>query len=144
MNENPSIYLSKNDYQVLNLFLKTIKFPQGPSLNLKEELARAHVLDDSEVPADSVGLNSEVYLEDLDFGEVETYVLTLPARANPDLNRVSILAPLGVALLGVRAGDTFEWNTPGGLRRLKAIKVRRERVKVAAHGPYRLGSSATL
>lgn len=140
MKENPSIYLSKNDYEVLSLLLRSIKFPQGAALKLKEELARAIVLVDSEVPADSVGLNSEVYLEDLDVGEVETYVLTLPARANPDANRVSVLAPLGVALLGVRAGDSFEWNTPGGLRRLKAIKVSRARQEEEVHSrPYSLG-----
>lgn len=140
MNVNPSIFLSKNDYQALSLLLRAIKFPQGSALKLKEELARAIVLASSEVPADSVGLNSEVHLEDLDRGEVETYTLTLPSKADPDRNRVSVLAPLGVALLGVRAGDQFEWYTPGGLRRLKALEVCREQEKVETHGPYSLTS----
>lgn len=138
MNQNPSIYLSKYDHQVLRLLLQAIKRPQGATLKLKEELSRAIVLDDALVPADSVGINSEVHLEDRDLNEVEKYVLTLPGRANPDVNRVSVLAPLGVALLGVRAGDEFEWNTPGGLRRLKAIRVVRPPAEVEAHAPYSL------
>lgn len=138
MKENPSIYLSKTDYEVLRLLLQTIKSPQGSALKLKEELARAIVLGDAEVPADSVGINSEVYLEDLDLGEVERYVLTLPAMSNADANRISILAPLGVALLGVRTGQDFEWDMPGGVRHLMAIKVCRAEQTVEAHGPYRL------
>ncbi|MDQ8183120.1 GreA/GreB family elongation factor [Pelagicoccus sp. SDUM812005] len=138
MKENPSLYLSTEDHQVITLLLRSIKFPQGSALKLKEELSRAIVLGDSQVPSDSVGLNSKVELEDLDLGEVETYELSLPSRANPDLNRVSILAPLGVALLGVRAGEDFVWNTPGGLRRLRVVRVTRESKKASVHGPYSL------
>lgn len=138
MKQNPSIYLSENDYQALALLLRAIRLPQGQALKLKGELSRAIVLEDSLVPPDSVGINSEVHLEDRDLKEVEKYQLTMPARANPDANRVSVLAPLGVALLGVRAGDEFEWSTPGGLRRLKAIRVSRAPAKVEVHGPYSL------
>lgn len=127
--------MSKKDYQALGLLLGAVKYPRGSVLILKEELTRAIVLDSFDVPIDSVGLNSEVHLEDLDRGEVETYVLTLPSKADPDRNRVSVLSPLGVALLGVRAGDLFEWYTPGGLRRLKVCEVCREQEKVKAQEP---------
>ncbi|MBD5779779.1 GreA/GreB family elongation factor [Pelagicoccus sp. NFK12] len=138
MKQNPSIYLSKSDHEALSLLLRAIKHPQGTALKLKEEISRAIVLGDSQVPTDSVGLNSSVHLEDLDLNEVETYELTMPSRANPDFNRVSILAPLGVALLGVRAGEDFMWRTPGGLRRLRVVSVTRESKSSKVHGPYSL------
>ncbi|HQY06476.1 MAG TPA: GreA/GreB family elongation factor, partial [Lacunisphaera sp.] len=93
---------------------------------LRGELARAIVLDATAVPATAVGLNSRVELEDLDSGERESYVLTLPSAADPDQARISVLAPVGTALLGYRVGDEIAWPTPGGIRRLKLLQVTRE------------------
>jgi regulator of nucleoside diphosphate kinase len=90
---------------------------------LETELARAHVVPSAMVPADVVTMNSIVRLRDLDTDEVEEYELVYPAHADVAQNRISILAPIGTAVLGYRLGDVIEWSVPAGLRRLRVEEV---------------------
>jgi regulator of nucleoside diphosphate kinase len=64
-----------------------------------------------------------VEFEDLGTGEVEEYTITFPERANVEKKRLSILAPIGTALIGYRVGDLVSWSTPGGVRQLKIRRV---------------------
>jgi len=89
---------------------------------LTAELDRARILSAREVPPDAVRLGSMVEAEDLEDGEILTVTLVLPQEADAAAGRISILAPLGVGLLGYRVGDEFEWPGPGGILR---IRVRR-------------------
>jgi regulator of nucleoside diphosphate kinase len=68
-------------------------------------------------------MNSEVALRDLDTGEELVLTLVFPAAANAEARRVSVLAPLGTAVLGYRARDVIEWQVPGGMRRLRVERV---------------------
>ncbi len=68
-------------------------------------------------------MNSKVEILDLDTQETMTYALVFPRDANIDEGRISILAPLGTAILGYRVGDEFEWEMPNGQRRLKIVKI---------------------
>lgn len=90
---------------------------------LAEELDRAVVVDASDLPPDVVALDSRVHLVDLDAREKLDFTVVLPARANFDEGRVSVLAPLGTAVLGYRTGDYIEWEVPGGRRRLRVKHV---------------------
>lgn len=90
---------------------------------LRDDLARAVVLEAERLPADVVALQRRVRLQDLTDGAVDEWVLTLPAGANVDERRLSVLAPVGAALLGYRVGDEIEWPTPGGVRRFKILAV---------------------
>jgi regulator of nucleoside diphosphate kinase len=90
---------------------------------LKEELDRAVLLNAAAIPPETVSLNSFVQLSDLKTGEIEEWVLTMPEHADPDQKRISILAPVGTAILGFSTGDEIEWETPGGVRALKIEKV---------------------
>lgn len=124
--KNPDIYLSAQDHRLLSQLLVG---PAGKSATidrLRGELSRAIILEPSAVPAKAVGLNSRVEYVDLDTNEREEYVLTLPSSADPDRQRISILAPVGTALLGYSEGNEVEWPTPGGIRRLKLLKVTRD------------------
>lgn len=123
---NQNIYLSSHDHRLLSQLIAAVGNKHGLIDRLRCELTRAIVLDPVAVPTTAVGLNSRVELADLDTGERESYVLTLPAAADPDHARLSVLAPVGTALLGYREGDEIEWPTPGGLRRLKLLRVTRE------------------
>ncbi len=89
---------------------------------LEQELDRADVVQAGEIPADVVTMNSEVRLQDLDSGEVKVYRLVFPSQARTE-NSVSVLAPIGTAMLGYRAGDVIEWRVPRGIRRLKVVEV---------------------
>lgn len=91
---------------------------------LEEELARSVPVPATEVPADVVTMHSRVCVRDLESGATRTYTLVFPHEADLPSARLSVLAPLGTALLGYREGDEIEWAMPGGLRRIRIESVR--------------------
>ena len=68
-------------------------------------------------------MNSRAELLDLDTGERMDFTLVFPIDANIEEGKISVLAPLGTAMLGYRVGDEFEWTVPYRLRRLKVTHV---------------------
>ncbi|HXG09202.1 MAG TPA: nucleoside diphosphate kinase regulator [Gemmataceae bacterium] len=90
---------------------------------LEAELGRACVVPADKVPPDVVTMNSVVRLRDLDSDETEEYELVYPADADMAHNRISVLAPIGTAILGYRLGDVIEWPVPAGLRRLRVEEL---------------------
>ncbi|HZT03623.1 MAG TPA: nucleoside diphosphate kinase regulator [Steroidobacteraceae bacterium] len=92
--------------------------------SLEEELARSVPVAPEEVPADVVTMHSRVRVRDLESGAERTYALVYPHEAHLPSGRLSVLAPLGTALLGYREGDEIEWAMPGGLRRIRIESVR--------------------
>ena len=124
MNPTP-IYITPADYSKLRLLLATA-LPSNPSAalqKLREELERAIMIDPAAMPAGVITMESTVEFEDLATKEIETYTLSFPERANVDQKRLSILAPIGTALIGYRVGDVVSWSTPGGVRQLKVRRV---------------------
>jgi regulator of nucleoside diphosphate kinase len=89
---------------------------------LEQELDRAEIVEPDAVPRDVVTMNSEVRLKDLDSGEVRDYRLIFPSQ-NRTENSISVLAPIGTAMLGYRVGDVIEWRVPKGIRRLKVLDI---------------------
>jgi regulator of nucleoside diphosphate kinase len=90
---------------------------------LEQELDRAEVLGEKDaVPADVITMNSEVRLLDLDSGEVKAYRLVFPSDARTE-DALSVLAPIGTAILGYRVGSVIEWKVPRGVRRLQVLEV---------------------
>lgn len=120
-----SIYISSEDHSKLRLLLSAaLRSNATASLHkLREELDRAIVVEPSALPDDVVTMGSTVQFEDLGSGEVEEYTLTFPDQANIEQKRLSILAPIGTALIGFRVGDVVNWTTPGGVRQLKLHRV---------------------
>jgi regulator of nucleoside diphosphate kinase len=92
-------------------------------LDLSVELDRAHVVHDDEMPSDVVTLQSQVRVRDPETGTPSNYTVVSPAQADVSSGHVSVLAPLGTALLGYREGDEVEWQMPGGIRRLWIERV---------------------
>lgn len=90
---------------------------------LEEELDRAEIVAPHAVPPDVVTMNSEATVRDLMTDEVEQLRVVFPAAAAPRKGAISVLAPLGLALLGAHAGDEVTWEMPGGPRRLRVEKV---------------------
>jgi len=91
--------------------------------DLRSELERAEIVADDELPDDVVVMNSTVVLRDLDTGEQETFTLVFPQKANIAKNKLSVLAPIGTAILGYRVGDVVRWKVPDGDRRLQIEEV---------------------
>ena len=87
------------------------------------ELERAVVLPSEEIPEDVITMHSQVVLKDLDDGEQMTYSLVYPDEADVNENKISVLAPIGTAVLGYRVGDVVSWEIPGGIVRLQVEKI---------------------
>jgi regulator of nucleoside diphosphate kinase len=92
---------------------------------LADELARARVLAESEDIRHLVGMNSEVEFRDDTTGKVQTMTLVYPEDADISRRRMSVLTPVGTALIGLRSGHSIAWETPSGeRRRLTVLSVR--------------------
>jgi len=91
--------------------------------SLEAELDRGILVAPTEVPPDVVTMNSRVRLVDLDTNEEMVYTLVFPSDADMAQSKISVLAPIGTAMLGYRVGDTFEWQVPDGTRRLRVKNV---------------------
>jgi regulator of nucleoside diphosphate kinase len=87
---------------------------------LQAELDRADVREPKDMPPDVVTMNSTVRFQLQDSGESFVQTLVYPKDVDGSGERISILAPVGSALLGLKVGDTIEWPGPGG----KPIAVR--------------------
>lgn len=125
---NPrSIIVTEKDLGRLSALLRAQSEASGRDQehlhDLQAELARAIVVDAADVPAGVVTMHSRVRVQDVATGESWTYTLVFPHDANIASGRLSILAPLGTALLGYREGDEIEWRMPGGVRRLRILEV---------------------
>ncbi len=91
--------------------------------DLRYELDRAMVIVPGQVPPDVVTMHSLVRVTDLDDGRELVYSIVYPHEADYATGKISIVAPLGTALLGYRTGDTIEWQVPGGRRRLRIEEI---------------------
>jgi regulator of nucleoside diphosphate kinase len=91
---------------------------------LDEELARARVVDDSEVPPDVVTMGSRFVYEDIATGRRTEVTLVYPHEADAQTGRVSVLSRVGSGLLGLSVGQEISWPMPrGDLRRLRVVSV---------------------
>ncbi len=91
--------------------------------HLQTELDRAEVVKPDKVPSDVVTMNSRVCLIDLDTGEEDVYTVVFPEDADAGQGKISVLAPIGTAMLGYEVGDVFEWEVPAGKRKWKVKQI---------------------
>jgi regulator of nucleoside diphosphate kinase len=90
---------------------------------LREELARAAIVKPDAVTPDIVTMHSTVRVTDLDTGEGSEFTLVFPEESDRFPDAVSVLAPLGAAVLGYRSGDRIRFRTPKGFRRIEVGDV---------------------
>jgi regulator of nucleoside diphosphate kinase len=81
------------------------------------------IVTPQEIPPTVVTMNSTIELVDMDTKETETYTLVFPDDADISKGKISILAPIGTAMLGYEIGDVFEWEVPAGKRRLRVERI---------------------
>ena len=91
--------------------------------HLEDELDRAVTIPSEKIPPNAVTMNSQMRVKDLDTEKEMEIQLVFPSEADFERGKISILAPIGTALIGYRAGDTVEWRVPSGTRRLKIEDV---------------------
>lgn len=116
------LQLSKSDEEHLRAVLDDATSTGRDSRcveTLQEGIETAEIIKAGAMPTNVVRMNSQVYVTDLDSGEETVYTLVFPQHADMERHRVSVLAPIGAALLGSRAGQVIKPLTPGGRRRLR-------------------------
>ncbi len=120
--KNNSLVVSELDYKSLLSLCDRVDTPAAEAL--EEELSRADIV--RKLPANIVAMNSSVTFVDLDSGEETNISLVYPQDAKVEEMKISILTPVGTALIGLRVGGTIDWPIPGG-------KVRRLEVTAVSH-----------
>ena len=112
------IYVTEKDLQRLKSLIKntvaTSDNMRRDIKKLKYELDCAKIVTSTKIPPNVITMNSIVCIIDSDTGKEVTWRLVYPKDANIDQGRISILAPLGMAILGYFEGDTIEWAVPSG------------------------------
>lgn len=127
MKKSPNIQITKSDFDKLQKILQEQALYNPASKEalapLRQELERAEIRESDAIPDDVITLHSKARLIDLDHNEVLEYAIVPPEEADAAEGRISILAPLGTAMLGYRKGDTFEWTVPAGKSRYRVEEI---------------------
>lgn len=115
----PTIIINELDAERIDRLLEKAEFASLPVADaLNEELDRAQMCTPESMPHDVVTMNSRVKFRNLATGEELTRTLVYPAQMTDSSAQLSVLAPVGAALLGLRMGDTINWGCRAVLRRI--------------------------
>lgn len=132
----PEITITETDHERLTALLESRASGDPVVSLLRRELDRAEVVESLDVPNDCVTMNSTVLLEDPDTREQYRLMLVYPHAADFDAGRISIVAPMGAALLGLKKGQEIDWPVPNG--RVRTIRVVSIDWQPEAEGSYTL------
>lgn len=121
------MFLSDYDYARLKALIeKQRESPRADPVllaRLEARIAAAKVVPPEYVPDTSVSLNSRVRFKNLSNREQSEYTLVFPGEADIEKGKVSILSPIGAALIGASVGDVVECAAPAGVRRLRIEQI---------------------
>jgi regulator of nucleoside diphosphate kinase len=120
---NRSIYVTREDAERLESL--AAQYQSGKTTaDLEEEIARARILGADQIPASVVTMNSRVEYRDRETGTVHEVTLVYPHEADIESKKVSVLAPVGIALLGLSVGQAIDFRTPAGKEKsLEILRV---------------------
>ena len=123
-NQKNHVILSEDDFRMLKQF--TEMFPSSANANemsLSYELNRAIVVENDDLPADSIRLNSQVKVRELTSNREMEFAIVMPAHADFNKKKISVLTPMGAALIGLCKGETVEWKMPAGMKKFEVLDV---------------------
>lgn len=126
-NIKQQLLITKNDYEIIMAYLQhgffgRRTFSRQDAEYLKEEISKAKVVRPEELPADVVQLNSTVLIEDEDKKPMQLMLVT-PDKADISQKKISVLAPIGTALIGFRKGQKVSWKVPSGKKIFTILEV---------------------
>lgn len=123
--KNNSIRITSLDMQRLRKLLDNPDLKQQkPYLQeLEREMDQAVIVESNKIAANTITMNSTVQLVDLDTDERMIVTLVYPENANMQEGKISVLAPVGTAILGCNEGETIQWEVPDGIRSLKIDRI---------------------
>jgi regulator of nucleoside diphosphate kinase len=123
--ETKTLSLSKSDFKLLKEHLEKSNMSAYNKEKLKTELKEATIYSEEDLPADVVCLKSEARIANTKTGKEFTFKLVMPEEANIKVQKVSVFAPIGIALFGYRTGDSINWEMPDGIQEFKILEVNR-------------------
>jgi len=123
--ETKSLSLSKSDFKLLKEHLEKSNMSAYNKEKLRIELKEATIYSEEELPKDVVCLKSEARIANTRTGKEFTFKLVMPEEANIKVQKVSVFAPIGIALFGYRTNDIITWEMPDGLQEFKILSVSR-------------------
>lgn len=124
---NNQLVLRLDDYKLLTAYLNNWNgntlVERKSSQELQAELKRAKLVDKDEFPADAVRLNSKVKIKAEGREDIMELVLVMPDKADMKARKVSVVAPVGAALIGFRQGQQVSWQVPAGRKTFTILEV---------------------
>ncbi|PTT02543.1 hypothetical protein DBR27_11045 [Flavobacterium sp. HMWF030] len=129
----PTPTFCKTDYNFLReLILKSKNSTNAKEANqLSQELDRAIISKEDELDNSIVRINSYVTIEDVKANKQMKIQIVLPSSSDVKEGKISILAPLSVAIIGFKENDEVDWELPAGIKTLKIIAVNNPSVNVS-------------
>jgi regulator of nucleoside diphosphate kinase len=124
MNTQPLIIVQR-ELDILKKYLQESLLTDFNKKNLLSELASAQVVEEDKLPDDAIGLNSVVHVQERQSRQSFIFQIVLPGAADVKKNKISVFAPIAIALLGYRKGSTTRWEMPGGVQEFEILKVTR-------------------
>lgn len=116
----PTIFVTNEDLE--KLIEVSEASPLETARKLEDELFRANIVSQKDIPNDVVTMNSKIRFVDLESDELREISLVFPHKQDPHLDRVSVLSPVGAALLGLRIGEEISWPLPTGRTKKLVVK----------------------
>ena len=130
-NKKNKLVVRKDDYEILVGYLRNghhkYKFDRQNAEELSGELKKAKVFTKEKFPSNVVRLNSRVLIREEESGKLMEFILVTPDKANIKENKISVLAPIGTALIGFREGHIVKWNVPSGKKSFAIMEVHNDR-----------------
>jgi len=125
--QNNQLVLRKDDYEILISYLNNIHgkgaFDWKNVEELKNELKKAKLVNEADFPSDVVRLNSKVKIKTEKKDEIMELMIVTPDKADIKKRKISIMAPLGTALIGFRQGQKVKWQVPSGKKTFTIMEV---------------------
>ncbi len=124
---NKQLILRKDDYNLLVAYLKSGQnksmFNKQDAEELQTELKKAKLVEVNDFPPDVVRLDSKVKIKAEGKLDILELMLVMPDKADIKQRRISIMAPIGTALLGFRQGQVVKWQVPSGKKKFTIVEV---------------------
>ena len=118
------LIILKRELDLLKTHLMRSNLSDFNKNKLLDELKSAQVMKDDELPEDVVCINAEVVIEEVETRQRFTFQLVLPSEANMKKSKITVFAPIGIALLGYRTGSKIQWEMPNGLKTFEILEVK--------------------
>ncbi|MCX2449798.1 GreA/GreB family elongation factor [Pedobacter sp. PLR] len=121
--ETKTLSLSKSDLKLLKEHLEKSNMSPYNKEKLRKEIKEATIYADQDLPGDVVCLKSEARIANTKTGKEFSFKIVMPEEANIKVQKVSVFAPISIALFGYRTGDIINWEMPDGIQEFKILEV---------------------